>query len=254
MALKKTSLLALLFLFTSIPTGWSQTSPSKESSEGKSHQIDSEERFMELAEQFKQFKRGASSYLIRLFEEKGRPIMALKTSQRKKKAEYLNLKKSVKFWGQVAKLKKDLVKNYLDHYPDTSLEEKEKMEREADGLAFNLIQGIERLQAEYKIHTFPLIHNFLIDIKLAKRGACKHWAEDLLKVVNSVEHPHFTSYWAEAHPGKMTEHNVAVLAPRGIPFDQGILIDPWRTAGKPYWDLVEKDNHPWQVWPGFVPR
>jgi len=180
--------------------------------------------------------------------------MSMSRAQRRKKAEYHDLKSAVWFWGKVARLKKDLVHTYLKQYPNVGESDQESMEFEANKLAFQLIQNIERLQKEYKIHTFPIMHNLFLDLKLAKRGACKHWAEDLLKVINAVEHPHFTSYWAEIHPGKITEHNVAVIAPKGVPFDEGIVIDPWRTAGEPFWIPVKDDSHPWQQWTGYSPR
>lgn len=255
MNLKKTRIPILLsFILICLSSTLIKAAEIHEISKSQSYEIDSEQKFEQLALQYQQFKKQTSPSLIRSFEQRGKPIMALTRAQRKLKAEYLDLKQSVWFWGKVSQLKKDLLNSYLKQYPDTSETDRDSMENEANKLAFQVIQNIERLQKEYKIHTFPIVHNLFLDLKLAKRGACKHWAEDLLKVINAVEHPHFTSYWAEIHPGKITEHNVAVIAPKGVPFDEGIVIDPWRTAGEPFWIPVKDDSHPWQQWTGYAPQ
>lgn len=188
--------------------------------------------------------------LLRQFEEKGKVTPSMSRKNRQKKKAYRELTREVEFWGYAAGLKKDLVKSYAAVHGETPPE----AQAEANQLAYSVIKAIEKLRDLYNIHTFPLVHNFIIDIGLASRGGCKHWAEDVLNVIDTVEHPHFTAWWAEAHPGKMTEHNTAVIAPRGAPFDAGIMIDPWRTAGAPYWSLVKEDDHPWQVWSGYQPR
>lgn len=233
-------------LFSVVPFGYSE--------EGES-EIDSELRYEGLKEKINQFKKENSFYLIRLFEEKGhKATQALRRSDKKKRAAYLKLKKDLVFWGTVAGLKKDLVNNYLAFNPSTDEEELQAVTQEANRLAKVIIEGIGELQKEYGIHTFPIVHNFLIDVRLRKRGGCKHWAEDLLGIIDTVPHPHFVSYWGEAHPENILEHNVAVLAPRGASFEEGILIDPWRTAGKPFWAVVKDDSPHWKVWEGYQPR
>lgn len=200
-----------------------------------------------------EFEKETNPSLIRQFEENGKKA-PLKKKDSLLKEQYRELKKKLLFWQTAAKLKEDLVTNYKSFYSNVSEEDLQAINTETSGLSTKLIEGIEHLQKSYGIQTFPIIHNFFIDIGISKRGACKHWAEDLLKIINSMDHPHFTSFWAEAHPHKMTEHNVAVLAPKGASFNEGILIDPWRTAGKPFWILVKEDSHPWQQWDGFEPQ
>ena len=92
----------------------------------------------------------------------------------------------------------------------------------------------------------------MIDVGVRKRGACKHWAEDLLNYLRTVERKYFQVAWGEANMQKITEHNVAVIIPNGQPFDSGMMVDPWRTSGIPFWLKVKKDKHyHWQHWRDF---
>lgn len=218
---------------------------------------DPEAAFKEAQNRMTSFKLDLSSSVLRIFEDTDRKVLrSLRRSEKKMYSRYLLLKKELIFTQQTSALYTDLINNYSAHHslipPDSF--EWEEIKKEAARLSFNLITAISQLQKSYKINSFPIVHNLFIDIGLKKRGACKHWAEDLLKKIESVDHPHFTSFWGEAHPGNILEHNVAVIAPWGASFDEGILIDPWRTAGKPFWIPVKKDNHPWQMWSGYEPR
>lgn len=216
---------------------------------------DAQERYDTVSLELNQLKSKTSGSLIRLFED-GDPkqIHSLNSSHKKRRAKYLSFKKEADFWGKVSRLREDLIINYLTFNTHTTESEQQNLKKEANRIAFVLIEGISKLKEGYKINSFPLVHNFFIQVGLKKRGACKHWAEDLLSLINTVSHPHFITYWAEAHAGTMREHNVAVVSGINSPFEEGILIDPWRTAGKPYWDIVKKDNHPWRIWLGYQPR
>jgi len=180
--------------------------------------------------------------------------MRLTREQQKLKGQYNKLKKEWEYWEPVYKLSQSLQQIYQAHHTDLSDEDKKALEIESDKLGRQLISATFTLKKEYKIGTFPVVHNLFLQMGLKKRGACKHWAEDLLVAISGVDHPHFTAYWAEAHPGNILEHNVAVLAPKGQPITEGLIIDPWRTAGKPFWIPLKDDNHPWQQWKGYEPR
>lgn len=214
-----------------------------------------DKEYHETVGQFKSLKKNMNPSLVLLFDEGQKTrIQGLHREKRKLKSDYARLKKKWEYWDKVYRLYNDLIDNYREIHPQILSDEMEELKKEAGVLAASLISGIGDLHKKYKIGTFPLVHNLLIDVGLKKRGACKHWAEDLLALINSWEHPHFTSYWAEAHPGNILEHNVAVLAPRNSSFDKGILIDPWRTAGKPFWIKVSQDPHPWKQWGGYEPK
>ena len=206
----------------------------------------------ELTIQFERLKEEAAGRLSLLEETKR--TQALNRQGRRLRSEYRATRTDLWFWNHAADLQERLMAAFGKVYPRSSAETGDAVRREAGLLAFTAIGRTVALQKEYGIHTFPIVHNLLIDVGLKKRGACKHWAEDLLKSFEAIPHPHFTSFWGEAHPGNILEHNVAVLAPVGGTFGDGILIDPWRTAGKPFWAVVSDDSAHWQVWSGYRPN
>lgn len=246
----KTILAMFLVFFICLCTLPVVSSESRE----ENFELSAEIRYKQLKSELLQFKKNNLS-LVRLFEG-GNPHgrTALDRSERRKKTRYLELSRSLYFWEKAAGLKKDLINDFLVFNKNLVDHELESLDHEANRLSVELVRGIDSLKEEYKIGTFPIVHNFFIDLGLKKRGACKHWAEDLLEIISRIPRDNFTAWWGEAHPGGIREHNVAVLVPKGASFEDGILIDPWRTAGKPYWSIVKKDNHPWKPWAGYEPR
>lgn len=173
-------------------------------------------------------------------------------------AEEAQLKKEYEFYLEskrkldpVFKLKEDLNDLYLKFYrvpPD----ERDALNHESIALAMELIGQTETLREKYKSFFIPVVHNMMLDVGIRKRGACKHWAEDLLNHLHTVNRNFFSITWGESHPGKFTEHNVAVLIPRGRKFEDGLLFDPWRTSGTPFWIRVTEDKHfRWTQWPDY---
>lgn len=221
----------------------------------QAEELSSQEKFQQLQTELSNFEAHTNASTLRVFNEnmlQGQKLLSSK--DQKARTRYLELKNQVGHWEYVSRLSQSLMANFFRTTLKSPEAEKE-ISIEADHLAQALISGIENLRKVYKIHSFPLIHNFMIDLKLAKRGACKHWAEDLLKVMEEVPHPHFTAMWLEAFPTTMREHNVAALVPVGVDYREGIYIDPWRTAGVPFWEVVKEDHHhPWQIWTGYTPK
>lgn len=161
--------------------------------------------------------------------------------------ELRKLKKKKQHFDHVHKLSQELVANYLK----TAKEQvnQNKLKEESTTLALAVIDEIARLKIQYKSFAIPIVHNMLIDVGIKKRGACKHWAEDLLSFLRTTERDFFYVTWGEANPKKMTEHNVAVIYPNHATFYDGLLVDPWRSSGKPFWIRVKKDKHyKWNPW------
>lgn len=224
--------------------------------EPPSFDSDPQTRREELRRQMSDLDDQISPQMRLLFDERGGRVRALSLRRRERKllAEYRELSDQLWFWNHAADLQERLIAAFSTVQPRSSAETSDAVRHEAGLLAYTAIEKTVKLQKEYGIHTFPIVHNLLIDVGLKKRGACKHWAEDLLKSFDAISHPHFTSYWGEAHPGNILEHNVAVLAPVGGFFGHGILIDPWRTAGKPFWAKVSDDSPHWRAWSGYSQR
>lgn len=162
--------------------------------------------------------------------------------QYKKNQEILSL------YSEIDGLRDSLNKIYLDqnHVDNTTFK---RLNDESTRLAIGLFGETKRLKAEYRSIFMPIVHNMMIDIGVRKRGACKHWAEDLLEYLKMQKREFFFVTWGEANPKKMTEHNVAVLYPVTGNFYDGIFVDPWRTSGIPFWLSTTKDKHyHWKPW------
>lgn len=215
--------------------------------------IDATLRYNELKTQLDQIKSQNASLIGRVEALKGKRVVDLSRREKKILTQYNEVNKLLHFWRPAAGLKSALVNRY--HKTLGVPADEAKLQEEASFLAFEIIQEIYRLQKKYKINSFPVVHNFLIMLHYKKRGACKHWAEDLLIKIEKLPRKYFTAYWGEAFPGKVTEHNIAVLVPRGAPFSEGLMIDPWRTASRPFWLPVKEDHfYKWQAWPQYLPR
>ena len=148
-------------------------------------------------------------------------------------------------------LRDALVKQYQDNAPSPDYDRK-ALHDESTLLSVGLIHEIARLKEKYHSFFMPVVHNMMISVGMRKRGACKHWAEDLLTFMLPIDRKFFYLNWGEAHPGKVGEHNVAVLIPKGTPFEKGLFIDPWRTSGKPFWLKIPDDKHyHWKRWEGW---
>lgn len=167
------------------------------------------------------------------------------------KKDFLKLQQQKYDLDPIAHLRNDLKSLYLKH-EKLSAEKENSLHAEATFLAVNLFDETRRLKKAYKLVPLPIVHNGLINFGIRKRGACKHWAEDILTFLQPLKREYFSVTWGEAYPGTMLEHNVAVIMPKDKSFDDGMLFDPWRTGGKPFWVKVNDDPHyDWKPWDGW---
>lgn len=164
----------------------------------------------------------------------------------KYKKEYLRLKNELHDLKPYYDLQNQLNEIYLRAYPKAATKD---LYQETNQLSLQIIPEIHRLKKTYKSSPLPIINNMMINAGMKKRGVCKHWAEDLLEFLKPIKRNFFHVTWGTANPNKSTEHNVAVLFPIGKSFDQGLIIDPWRTAGRPFWVKITEDKHyKWEPW------
>jgi hypothetical protein len=49
-------------------------------------------------------------------------------------------------------------------------------------------------------------------------------------------------HWGEAYPNTTSENNALVVTARNQRFEDGILLDGWRRAGRLFWCPVKKDD------------
>jgi outer membrane murein-binding lipoprotein Lpp len=103
-----------------------------------------------------------------------------------------------------------------------------------------------RLADEYRVVPPARWHNLLIQMGFRDRGLCFHWTEDLMKRLAALNLKTFQLHWGVAHKGsELREHNSVVITARNQPFDNGLVLDPWRNSGDLYWAAVSQDGYPW---------
>lgn len=99
-----------------------------------------------------------------------------------------------------------------------------------------------RLKHEYRIVGPAVFQNGLINLGFRKKGFCYHYTEDLLADMQRLDLRTLQIHWAIAHPGTYFESNALVLTAPGQPLEEGIVLDPWRHAGKLYWNKAAADR------------
>ena len=103
------------------------------------------------------------------------------------------------------------------------------------------------LLAEYhNLTTVAEFNSLMVNLGIKDRGQCFQLADDLNA---ELEEQHYRTilrtraicHWDE--PFK--EHNCIVLTAPGQPFEEGLVIDPWRNPGTLRWARVKNDVYPW---------
>lgn len=101
---------------------------------------------------------------------------------------------------------------------------------------------VDQLVIEYEIEDGPLIHNTKVNTGLKPRGLCWHWAHDIRARLALEGFKTLELHSAIAnHNTILLEHSTTILSARGAPFDEGILLDPWRKGGVLTWMKVRDD-------------
>jgi hypothetical protein len=154
-------------------------------------------------------------------------------------ASYPSVREELAFWKLVVDLKRDLLSLFRGAPPAAA-------PLEADAIAKTVIQTIYDLSQEYRIAGSALIQNFLINRGIKKKGFCYHYVDALRRALAERAWRSFDLRWGEAWAGTFRENNALVITAAGAPFETGLAVDAWRTAGKPFWTPVEGDRFPWK--------
>jgi len=128
--------------------------------------------------------------------------------------------------------------SHLLYTLDTSIPKEEALQ-----LSKDIFKKTEALTKEFEMTSPPQYHNFLVNIGLKDKGLCYQWSDALYAYFTHKSYPSFEFHLMGANIGEYwTEHNVMVVVAKGMPIDEGIVIDPWRNPGKLYFSKV-KDDH-----------
>lgn len=121
---------------------------------------------------------------------------------------------------------------------------------EARSLAVAAHTASRRLAAAYRVAPPARWHNLLVQVGARERGLCYHWTEDLLRHLKALGLRTLELHWGVAHRGSdLREHNSVVVTAAGGPFAEGLVLDPWREAGRLVWVRVREDRYPWEPLP-----
>jgi hypothetical protein len=142
-------------------------------------------------------------------------------------------------WDRVNALEDDLIA--LNHHSDR---------HEARQVAETALRASVFLTEEYRLVRPPILHNLFVQMGLRDRGLCYHWTVDLMYLLHTIELKNYQLRWGVAYRGSdLREHNTVVITANGQPFENGLVLDPWRYSGKLYWGVVKEDSYPWKELP-----
>src|ERR1044071_3663979 len=130
---------------------------------------------------------------------------------------------------------KDLAKALTKLGPDVDPAEAEQISVTAHTTA-------RKLARDYHVVLNPEFQAFLVNIGARKRGWCGHWAQDIGTHLKELKPRTLVLHWGVAYDHTTSENNCLVVTARNQPFQEGIILDGWRRAGRLFWCSVVKDD------------
>lgn len=174
---------------------------------------------------------------VRLDEHRQNPKIRLSSRERKVAKKYDALIVKIKFWQEIKSLKNSLV-GLHGAVPRTDVV------TEADAIAKNVLETLYALSQRWNVGS-AIFTNFLINLGLKEKGFCYHYVAKLRRSLLNRAWNRFDVRWGTAWEFSFRESNTLVITAKGRPFEEGLVIDPWRTAGRPFWTPVKGDRFPW---------
>jgi hypothetical protein len=113
---------------------------------------------------------------------------------------------------------------------------------EADLLSVTAHTASRDCAREYHLAWSPIFQNFLITMGKRERGWCGHYTRDIGERLKELKLKTLVLHWGAAFAGTDDESNCLVVTARNQPFQDGIVIDGWRRAGRLFWCAVKKDS------------
>jgi len=113
---------------------------------------------------------------------------------------------------------------------------------EAELLSVTAHTKARSLKREYRVVLNPEFTVFLVNIGMRKRGWCGHWAQDIGARLKELNLKTLVLHWGVAYDHTSSENNCLVVTARNQPFQDGIILDGWRRAGRLFWCPVIKDD------------
>lgn len=102
---------------------------------------------------------------------------------------------------------------------------------------------VDQLKIEYQITGSALAHNTKVNMGIAPRGLCWHWAHDIDARLMRERFRTLQIHRAIAnHNNLRLEHSTTMLGRRGDPMYKAIVLDPWRQGGTLFWAVAADDT------------
>ncbi|MEM7732662.1 MAG: hypothetical protein AAF280_07750 [Pseudomonadota bacterium] len=102
---------------------------------------------------------------------------------------------------------------------------------------------VDQLKIEYQITGSALAHNTKVNMGIAPRGLCWHWAHDIDARLMRERFRTLQIHRAIAnHNNLRLEHSTTMLGRRGDPMYKAIVLDPWRQGGTLFWAIAANDT------------
>jgi hypothetical protein len=113
---------------------------------------------------------------------------------------------------------------------------------EAERISVTAHTMARQLARDYHVVLNPEFQAFLVNIGARKRGWCGHWAADIGARLKELKPKTLVLHWGVAYDHTSSENNCLVVTARNQPFQEGIILDGWRRAGRLFWCKVIKDD------------
>jgi hypothetical protein len=112
---------------------------------------------------------------------------------------------------------------------------------EAEQLSLTAHTLSRQLAKDYGVTLFPGFQNFLVNIGAREKGFCAHYTRDIGTRLREFHFKTLVLHWGIAYAKLEDENNALVITARGQKFEDGIVLDAWRRAGRLWWAPVMKD-------------
>ena len=113
---------------------------------------------------------------------------------------------------------------------------------EAELLSVTAHTASRSLAREYRLAWCPAFQNLLIHMGKRQRGYCGHYTRDIGERLKELRLKTLVLHWGAADAGTPDENNCLVVTARNQPFEDGIVIDGWRRAGRLFWCALKNDS------------
>jgi hypothetical protein len=118
--------------------------------------------------------------------------------------------------------------------------------REAALLSETAHRTSRQLAREYGVTGDPAVHNYLIRIGARQKGICADYVNDIGARLRELRFKTLVLHWGTAWEKESSENNGLIITARNQAFEDGIVLDGWRRAGRLFWCPV-RDDHEYEI-------